>query len=107
MAATARRARAARPPEGGAAPPPANDAAAGRARDPAATQARILAAAKAEFARKGLAGARVDAIAARAKVNKRMIYHYFASKDRLFLAVLEAAYEDIRARERALKLETL
>lgn len=79
----------------------------GRVRDPVATQARILAAAKAEFARKGLAGARVDEIADRAKINKRMIYHYFASKDQLFLAVLEAAYEDIRAKERALRLESL
>ena len=79
----------------------------GRVRDPLGTQARILAAAKAEFARKGLAGARVDAIATRARINKRMLYHYFGSKDRLFLAVLEAAYEDIRARERALDLAAL
>ena len=85
--------------------PPAGEA--GRVRDPVATQARILAAAKAEFARKGLAGARVDEIADRAKINKRMIYHYFASKDQLFLAVLEAAYEDIRGKERALRLESL
>lgn len=98
------------PEPAGAKPEPTTAAAApdgGRVRDPAATRARIMAAAKAEFARKGLAGARVDAIAARAKVNKRMIYHYFASKDDLFLAVLEAAYEDIRARERELGLETL
>jgi len=103
MAATAGRTRAAALPEATSAP--ANDS--GRVRDPVATQARILAAAKAEFARKGLAGGRVDEIAARAKINKRMIYHYFASKDQLFLAVLEAAYEDIRGKERALKLETL
>ena len=88
-----------------AASAPANDS--GRVRDPVATQARILAAAKAEFARKGLAGGRVDEIAARAKINKRMIYHYFASKDQLFLAVLEAAYDDIRSKERALRLASL
>ncbi|MCX7347864.1 MAG: TetR family transcriptional regulator, partial [Alphaproteobacteria bacterium] len=46
-----------------------------RTRDPEATRARILAGAKAEFARKGLGGARVDDIAARAKANKRMLYH--------------------------------
>ncbi|MFO1038596.1 MAG: TetR/AcrR family transcriptional regulator [Geminicoccaceae bacterium] len=80
---------------------------AARPRDPQATQARILAAAKAEFAKKGLAGARVDAIAAKAKINKRMIYHYFHSKDDLFLAVLEEAYGDIRAAERKLDLENL
>jgi AcrR family transcriptional regulator len=76
-------------------------------RDPAATRQRILEAAKAEFARLGLGGARVDAIAARAKANKRMIYHYFGGKRDLFLAVLEAAYGDIRAAERGLDLEHL
>ena len=84
-----------------------NEAAAARVRDPAATRARILAAATAEFARKGLAGARVDAIANRAKINKRMLYHYFNSKDDLFLAVLEEAYAGIRAAERKLDLEHL
>ena len=71
------------------------------------TRARILAAAKTEFARKGLGGARVDAIAARSKANKRMIYHYFGSKDRLFTAVLEEAYRDIRSAELALPLDAL
>ena len=60
-----------------------------RVRDPIATRQRILDAATKEFARLGLGGARVDAIAARAKANKRMIYHYFGNKSRLFLAVLE------------------
>jgi AcrR family transcriptional regulator len=78
-----------------------------RVRDPVATRQRILDAAKAEFARLGLGGARVDAIAARAKANKRMIYHYFGGKRDLFLAVLEAAYGDIRAAERKLELEDL
>jgi AcrR family transcriptional regulator len=78
-----------------------------RTRDPAATRQRILDAARTEFARLGLGGARVDAIAARAKANKRMIYHYFGSKQDLFLAVLEAAYGDIRAAERKLHLEHL
>ena len=43
----------------------------------------------------------------RAKANKRMIYHYFGSKEELFTAVLEAAYTDIRMAERALDLEKL
>jgi AcrR family transcriptional regulator len=77
------------------------------ARNPAASRARILRAATAEFARAGLAGARVDRIAARARLNKRMIYHYFGSKSGLYLAVLEATYGDIRAAERALDLEHL
>jgi TetR/AcrR family transcriptional regulator len=57
-------------------------------RDPDRTRARILAAALAEFSAKGFAGARVDAIARRAKGNKRMLYHYFGNKVDLFSAVL-------------------
>ena len=78
-----------------------------RTRDASATRARILKAAKAEFATKGMAGARVDQIAARAKVNKRMLYVYFGNKDELFLAVLEEAYADIRTAEQRLALEHL
>ena len=54
------------------------------ARDPARTRERIIAAALAEFADRGLAGARVDGIARRAGVNKRMLYHYFGGKQELF-----------------------
>lgn len=78
-----------------------------RQRDADATRMRILGAAKKEFARFGLGGARVDTIAARAKANKRMIYHYFGNKEGLFSAVLEDAYLDIRAAERKLGLEDL
>jgi AcrR family transcriptional regulator len=76
-------------------------------RDAELTKKRILAAAKIEFAKKGLGGARVDAIAERAKANKRMIYHYFGGKELLFTAVLETAYSAIRMAERELKLDTL
>lgn len=69
--------------------------------------ARILAAAKTEFAESGLGGARVDSIAERSQTNKRMIYHYFGSKEGLFRAVIEAAYLDIRQAERRLGLETM
>ncbi len=78
---------------------------AARPRRPAETRERILAAATEEFAARGLAGARVDAIATRARANKRMLYHYFGNKDALFTAVLERAYADIRAREGALDLD--
>ncbi|MEM9549985.1 MAG: TetR/AcrR family transcriptional regulator [Pseudomonadota bacterium] len=78
-----------------------------RARDAEATRARILAAAKVEFATSGLGGARVDEIALRAEANKRMIYHYFGSKEGLFQAVLEEAYLDIRDAEQALALDHL
>lgn len=78
-----------------------------RIRDAEATQKRILAAAKQEFAKKGLGGARVDDIAERAKANKRMIYHYFDSKESLFQRVLEDAYVDIRTAEQKLELDHL
>ncbi|MFV0490500.1 MAG: TetR family transcriptional regulator [Pseudorhodobacter sp.] len=78
-----------------------------RARDAEATRARILAAAKREFSQNGLGGARVDEIAARAKANKRMIYHYFGSKEALFQTVLEQAYLDIREAEKKLELDNL
>ena len=74
-------------------------------RDAEATRARILAAAKAEFARVGLGGARVDRIAEIAGANKRMLYYYFGNKDELFRAVLEATYEHIRESEKALHLD--
>jgi AcrR family transcriptional regulator len=74
-------------------------------RDPEKTRQRILDAATAEFARHGLGGARVDRLAQRAGANKRMLYYYFGSKEALFLAVLEAAYQRIRDAERALDLE--
>ena len=76
-------------------------------RDADQTRKRILAAATAEFARKGLGGARVDEIAARSKANKRMIYHYFGSKEQLFTAVLEDAYLGIRSAEQTLHLDEL
>jgi AcrR family transcriptional regulator len=59
-------------------------------RDSAATKRRLLAAATQEFAERGIAGARVDRIAAAAHANKRQIYDYFGDKDRLFDAVLES-----------------
>lgn len=58
------------------------------ARNPARTRERILFAALKEFASRGFAGARVDRIARRAAVNKRMLYHYFGDKAALFRAVL-------------------
>jgi len=57
-------------------------------RNPERSRERILAAALKEFAAKGFAGARVDFIARRAAINKRMLYHYFGNKEGLFKAVL-------------------
>ncbi|MGO9527364.1 MAG: TetR/AcrR family transcriptional regulator [Verrucomicrobiia bacterium] len=53
------------------------------------TRAAILAAAERGFAEAGLAGARTDAIAAAAGVNKALLYYYFQSKERLYAAVVE------------------
>jgi len=58
--------------------------------DSAATRARLLDAAYGEFVERGLAGARVDRIAAAASANKQAIYAYFGSKDALFDAVLDS-----------------
>lgn len=60
-----------------------------RPRDPAAARRRILTAAAVEFAGRGYAGARVDRLAATARVNKRMLYHYFGDKHGLYRAVLD------------------
>lgn len=59
-------------------------------KDAARTKARLLAAAIDEFAEYGMAGARVDRIAAAAKTNKQMIYSYFGNKDRLFDAAFSS-----------------
>jgi AcrR family transcriptional regulator len=66
-------------------------------RNPKQTRQRILQAAQREFAEHGPAGARVDRVALRAGVNKRMIYHYFDSKDGLFHAVLSSVLADTMA----------
>jgi AcrR family transcriptional regulator len=57
-------------------------------RNPEKTAGSILSAALKEFAIHGFAGARVDVIARRAGINKRMLYHYFGDKEGLFRAVL-------------------
>ena len=76
-------------------------------RDPEGMRIRILEAAKQEFAAHGLAGARVDRIAASAGANKRMLYYHIGNKEDLYLEVLEGAYAKIRAEERGLDLEHL
>jgi len=68
-------------------------------RNPQASRARILDAARIEFVSYGLSGGRVDRIAEQSGVNKNLIYHYFGSKDALYLAVLERIYADLRVRQ--------
>ncbi len=83
--------------------PPARPA----VRDAEATKQRILKASRAEFARCGYSGARVDRIAKAARTNKRMLYYHVGNKDALYLEALEAAYRDIREAEQELRLEDM
>ena len=78
-----------------------------RTNDPARTRAGILEVATAEFANKGLSGARIDEIAAATRTSKRMIYYYFGSKEGLYVAVLEESYRRMRRIEAGLHLEDL
>ncbi len=59
---------------------------------------RILAAAASEFAARGYAGARVDRIARRARVNKAMLYYHFGSKQALYRALLRATFTQAASR---------
>ncbi len=78
-----------------------------RTNDPERTRADILKVATREFAEKGLAGARIDAIADATRTSKRMIYYYFGGKEGLYVAVLEDAYRRIRVIEADLHLDDL
>jgi AcrR family transcriptional regulator len=78
-----------------------------RTNDPERTKANIMEVAAAEFGEKGLAGARIDEIAALTRTSKRMIYYYFGSKEGLYLAVLEESYRRVRDVESELHLQDL
>jgi AcrR family transcriptional regulator len=78
-----------------------------RQRDADRTRREILDVATSEFADRGFSGARVDEIAERTRTTKRMIYYYFGSKERLFVAVLERAYAAIRVSEQTIEVDHL
>src|SRR5271163_2913938 len=65
---------------------------------PEESRAAILKAAVAEFAEHGIAGARTDAIARAARVNKALLYYYFKDKDALYEAVLDHVFSGLRAK---------
>ena len=71
------------------------------------TRRDIIRAAMKEFAEKGLSGARVDEIAARTRTTKPMIYYHFGSKEKLYAAVMEEAYGEVRRKEQGLHLDDL
>jgi TetR/AcrR family transcriptional regulator len=74
--------------------PPQKRGRAGRQARSAETRAAILAAAGRVFAKSGLAGARTDAIADAAGVNKALLYYYFKGKDSLYEAVVEDHFRE-------------
>lgn len=76
-------------------------------RNPAAVQADLLEVAIAEFGEKGLAGARVEAIAAATRTSKRMLYYYFGGKEGLYRAALEASYRRVREQEMGLDVQSM
>ncbi len=63
---------------------------------PEQSRGAILKAAVAEFAREGVAGARTDAIARSAGVNKALLYYYFKDKENLYQAVLDEVFRGVR-----------
>jgi AcrR family transcriptional regulator len=88
-------------------PAPERTAAMRKPKAPAANRARILQAAIDEFAARGFKGASMDAIAARTHTTRALINYYFGSKEKLYIAVLERAYAEIREAEGELNLENL
>ena len=74
---------------------------------PEANRAGIIAAAIDEFAARGFKGASMDAIAARTHTTRALINYYFGSKEKLYLAVLERVYGEIREAEAKLDLDHL
>jgi len=78
---------------------------ASKSRDPERTRARLQRAARTEFMRHGYSGARVERISRAARSSDRMLYYYFESKEKLYLAVLEGVYADLGEAESALVLD--
>ncbi|WP_182086319.1 TetR family transcriptional regulator [Aureimonas sp. ME7] len=90
--------------EGNDATPGGNGLVSGR-RAPQWRRRALLDSAITEFSTYGIGGARVDRIAARASSNKAMVYHYFGSKEDLYLAALQDIYGGIRSAEDRLQFD--
>jgi AcrR family transcriptional regulator len=86
---------------------PRRTAAMRKPKAPEANRARMVAAAMDEFAARGFKGASMDAIAARTHTTRALINYYFGSKEKLYLAVLEQVYGEIREAEGKLDLDHL
>ena len=86
---------------------PRGSAAMRKPKAPQANRARIVQAAIDEFAARGFKGASMDAIAARTHTTRALINYYFGSKEKLYIAVLERVYGEIRDAEAELDLDHL
>lgn len=78
-----------------------------RKNDPEGLKKRIIAAALANFAEFGMQGARMEEIAEKAQTTKRMVVYHFASKEQLYVVVLEQVYQAMREHESGLDLASL
>ncbi|WFU42896.1 TetR family transcriptional regulator [Bradyrhizobium sp. CB82] len=78
-----------------------------RERAPERRRKELIDSALLEFSTKGFGGARTDSIIARTNSNKAMLFHYFGSKEGLYIAVLEQVYADIRDSEAAIDFDAL
>jgi AcrR family transcriptional regulator len=76
-------------------------------KQPQANRARIVKAAIEEFAARGFKGASMDAIAARTHTTRALINYYFGGKEKIYIAVLEQVYSEIRDAEAKLELDDL
>ncbi|MGB3244103.1 MAG: TetR/AcrR family transcriptional regulator [Sulfitobacter sp.] len=76
-------------------------------RDKVRTRARLLLAARCIFARNGFEGTSMESIAREAGVSKGLIYHYFNSRDALFIEALDAEVAGLRTRQADLELRAL
>lgn len=76
-------------------------------RDAQLTQQQILDAAELEFARHGLKGARMGAIAERANVTTATLHYYFENKEGLYKAVLQRPINEVQAMVEQLNLDHL
>ena len=85
----------------------ARNAAMRKPKAPERNRASIVAEAIDEFAARGFKGASMDAIAARTRTTRALINYYFGSKEKLYIAVLEQLYSEIRDAEGRLDLEHL
>ncbi|HUQ73127.1 MAG TPA: TetR/AcrR family transcriptional regulator [Burkholderiales bacterium] len=85
----------------------ARTAAMRKPKQPEANRARIVKAAIEEFAARGFKGASMDAIAARTHTTRALINYYFGGKEKIYLAVLEQVYAEIREAEGQLDLDHL